>query len=379
MSTSTKRSLPTSTSSGLSAKKRQKLLQKPSNRPVATSTSSSFPHRSSASSPSGSASDADSGSEDDDEDDDDDPEAAHQAMLRALEAHGRAMFGEVVAPPFGGGKGKGREELLDENEDEDEEDEGWDEDDDDEEEEDDEFGDDGEDGEEEEEEGGKKKVELASASIGGGPRLPEIVFAPAKYQSSESSRADYKAFMSSKASKILADPLAASSTGSTKVELDTEKANLTLDKTLHSLLLTSLLAPTTHSSSPRALQGRLNELAGATKLGEGERDVRKKEVGKLGGKNVVGRGMRKVGLQRWQKGEADARERGDTGLQLSTPSIYAPSTVPASSSRRQKDADRGLSMGVGRFTSGVLKLSQGDLEGVKKESVLQRYEYLLKA
>ena len=114
-------------------------------------------------------------------------------MIRALEAHGRAMFGgEVVAPLSSSAKGKGREVL---DEDDEHENDGWDDDgsddqDDDEYDSQDELDSEGEGGED----GQDDDVELVPTGDGG-PRLPEVVYAPKKFASSESSRADYKAFM----------------------------------------------------------------------------------------------------------------------------------------------------------------------------------------
>lgn len=99
------------------------------------------------------------------------------------------MFGEVAPPPSSAAKGKGREQLSDE----DEEGDGWDlEGDEDEDENDSQENDDEDEGDEEE----KEDDELApSAASLGGLRVPEVVFAPVKSQSSGSSRADHKAFM----------------------------------------------------------------------------------------------------------------------------------------------------------------------------------------
>lgn len=71
-----------------------------------------------------------------------------------------------------------------------------------------------------------------------------------------------------------------------------------------------------------------------------------------------------------------ARERGDNGLLNShtTPSIYASSSPAALAAAAalakggRKEKDRGLTNGVGRYQNGVLKLSQGDMDGVKRDS-----------
>ncbi|CDZ98014.1 SDA1 domain [Phaffia rhodozyma] len=362
----TKRAHPSSSAPSGSFSKSKK-LKPTSNRP---SYASSFHSASDASSYTGSddeGSDEDGGSGDE--------ESSKAAMLAALEAHSRAMlgdFGTITKDT----KGKGRAlDVEQDDEDEDEDEEGWsgedDDEDDDEEndEDDDEENDEDDDEDDDEDEGGEEDDENGIEddderwSAGEDDELPskvksnpkssstlkkqptEVIFDPTKYQkSTPSSRADYKAFMSSKTSKILAAP--APIQGATKTEQDVEKNHQNLDKTLQSLILTSLL-PTGTSSSRTALQGRLNELAGAVKLGEGERAVRKAEVMKLGASRV-GNGMRSVGRQRWEKGVAEAKERGDTTLlhtsqnaHLSA-SLYGPT---ASSSKPRKETDRGLSMG----------------------------------
>ena len=125
-------------------------------------------------------------------------------MLRALEAHGRSMFGAVLpsaAEPARGSKGKGRAapidlslELSDEDdaEDDDEGDESFDEDDSEGGMEDDEArfsgGDDGDD---------DLLMPVASSSSAPAARKPvEITFDPLQYKgSSKATKAEYKAFM----------------------------------------------------------------------------------------------------------------------------------------------------------------------------------------
>lgn len=127
-------------------------------------------------------------------------------MLKMLEAHGRAMFGEVVLPATAvtssTSKGKGRAlnsgQTNDTDEEMDNEDDEWDDDvdedvedrddgdyDDDEEQDQDSIGDDGE-----------ILVDSTPAVISGAgsSRAPEVVFAP-QIGRSQSSNADYKSFM----------------------------------------------------------------------------------------------------------------------------------------------------------------------------------------
>lgn len=136
--------------------------------------------------------------EDDDDDDDDDDKAA---MLRALEAHGQAMFGGVDLPvalgPAASANAKGKrraavrtadDEHSDDSGDEEASWEGEDDEDDDEENEDEGMDDDDDDEEEEED---------APDATSSGSRAPEVVvYAPSSTKFEQSSdKSAYKAFM----------------------------------------------------------------------------------------------------------------------------------------------------------------------------------------
>ena len=119
-----------------------------------------------------------------------------------------------------------------------------------------------------------------------------------------------------------------------------------------------------------SLQGRLTELSGDSRLGKGEKSVRKSLVSSLGASRV-GTGLRKVGAEKYKREVATARERGETEQMTAalSGSLYADEygKKKNANGKGRKETDRGLKMGVGSFGGGTLKLSASDMEGVKRE------------
>jgi hypothetical protein len=113
-------------------------------------------------------------------------------MLKMLEAHGRAMFGEVALPlASSADKGKGRALVVELEEEDNEGDEEWDD------EDGEEYSEDEDDGEDEGSVGDDGEVIGATTSLAAGhsgTRAPEVVFAP-QVGRSQSSNADYRSFM----------------------------------------------------------------------------------------------------------------------------------------------------------------------------------------
>lgn len=179
----------------------------------------------------------------------------------------------------------------------------------------------------------------------------------------------------------------ASSDVNTEGDLE-DRTNASLDKTLHSMLLTTLLPSHAASTASRpvdkrnAMSARLLELAQYELPGEGSKVVKDKHLSKhpaavrtgllhkrekrekaqrqeaidsgnyvrgIGG--LLGEGLKRGGNH---KGEQRAAVGMETGKKKGM------------EGRKKGDADRsrGLGMGVGRFEGGVLKLSEKDIAGV---------------
>lgn len=166
-----------------------------------------------------------------------------------------------------------------------------------------------------------------------------------------------------------------------------DHTNASLDKTLHSMLLTTLLPSHAASAASRpvdkrnAMSARLLELAQYELPGEGSKVVKDKHLSRhpaavrtgllhkrekrekaqrqeaiesgnyVRGVGGLGQGLKKGGIY---KGEQRASVGMETGKKKGM------------EGRKKGDADRsrGLGMGVGRFEGGVLKLSERDIAGV---------------
>ncbi|KAI0269165.1 hypothetical protein BC834DRAFT_820024, partial [Gloeopeniophorella convolvens] len=133
-----------------------------------------------------------------------------------------------------------------------------------------------------------------------------------------------------------------------------------LHRLVHTQLLSGSLNPElslTSAQRKKALQGRVMELAGSSKLGQGEKRVRAKERNKASKK--VREGMLEKQSQRREKSLQEAKDMGN----------YHPAfknlfrDTEENSTKRNRE--RGLAMGVGSFGGGVLKLTKREIDAVQ--------------
>ncbi|KAJ7179241.1 hypothetical protein C8R46DRAFT_1159887 [Mycena filopes] len=163
--------------------------------------------------------------------------------------------------------------------------------------------------------------------------------------SSLSSMAQKKAFMSSKVSKLREDPGLPPPESSPANEED-ERTNAQNDALLHRLVHTKLLSGSLNSElnmtpahRKKALAGRVLELSGQAKLGKGEKSVR--------------------------EGERNKAAKRAKNLGNYHPTIKKLFETEEASNAPKKNRDRGLKMGVGKFSGGMLKLSRDEISSVQ--------------
>ncbi|KAF5387827.1 hypothetical protein D9615_000337 [Tricholomella constricta] len=190
-----------------------------------------------------------------------------------------------------------------------------------------------------------------------------VVFQDVSYnptQFDQASKAQMKAFMSSKVSKLRQDILGAPGKEKTEEEEDDDEyTNAQNDAILHRLVHTKLLSGNldpelemTHARRRKALAGRVLELSGAARLGKGEKAVREKERNKASKR--VREGLFEKKKQRAKQELEEAKDLGNYHPRLKK---SFDSKDRGSSRMRQ----RGLKMGVGKFEGGLLKLSRGEI------------------
>ncbi|KAF8517184.1 hypothetical protein BU17DRAFT_76496 [Hysterangium stoloniferum] len=197
---------------------------------------------------------------------------------------------------------------------------------------------------------------------GEGSREPHVVVFNEKGMPASHAIKASRAFMSSKVARIQDSSVGAES----NLEIDEnadpegEMSNLQNDALLHRLIHTKLLSGSLNpelglSSAQRrkALAGRVLEIAGESKLGKGEKIVRQKE------KQRASKSVRD-GMERKQKerdGHALEEAKAVGNYHPALKKLFAGSEGSAQPQKR----DRGLKMGVGRFSGGILKLSREDI------------------
>ncbi|KAF8627163.1 hypothetical protein AX15_004483 [Amanita polypyramis BW_CC] len=172
------------------------------------------------------------------------------------------------------------------------------------------------------------------------------------------SKAQMKAFMSSKITKITSENVEVAEIETE--ESDHEKSNAQNDALLHRLVHTQLLSGSlnpdlnlTPAQRRKALAGRVLELTGTAKLGKGEKAVIEVER-RRAAKNV------REGLTR--KRNERERQRLEEAKNLGNYHPAIKKTFESSfKSKAPRRSDRGLRMGVGRFSGGVLRLSKEDI------------------
>ncbi|KXN83704.1 hypothetical protein AN958_00845 [Leucoagaricus sp. SymC.cos] len=191
-----------------------------------------------------------------------------------------------------------------------------------------------------------------------------VVFSENAFETETISKAQMKAFMSSKVSRLRDDGLKSLEQKKKKTpqEEEDERTNVENDALLHKLVHTKLLSGSlnpdidmTPGHRRKALAGRVMELSGRAKLGKGERAIRDAE------KNRAAKRVRE-GLARKQK-ERDKQELEEAkNLGNYHPTLKKLFEASGTSTSRSKS--RGLGMGVGRFKGGVLQLSKQDIASV---------------
>ncbi|KAF9569022.1 hypothetical protein CPC08DRAFT_757219 [Agrocybe pediades] len=176
------------------------------------------------------------------------------------------------------------------------------------------------------------------------------------------SKAQMKAFMSSKISKI-SNASDVNTSKKTKEEEDEERTNAQNDALLHKLVHTKLLSGSlnpemdmTPAQRRKALAGRILELTGEAKLGKGEKSVREAE--KLKAAKRVREGLSQKQQQRREQELEEAKNLGNYHPTLKK--VFEASGAGQATRKRQK----GLKMGIGKFTNGSLRLGREDIDAV---------------
>ncbi|KAJ7276289.1 hypothetical protein B0H12DRAFT_1065912 [Mycena haematopus] len=179
-----------------------------------------------------------------------------------------------------------------------------------------------------------------------------------------SSLAQKKAFMSSKVSKLREDPGVQQAESST-VEDEEERTNAQNDALLHRLVHTKILSGSlnadlnmTPAHRKKALAGRVLELTGQAKLGKGEKSVREGERNKAAKR--VREGMLEKQKERQKQELEEAKNLGNYH-----PTIKKLFESTGTSTAPKRNRERGLRMGVGKFSGGMLKLSKEEISRVQ--------------
>lgn len=203
---------------------------------------------------------------------------------------------------------------------------------------------------------------------------PAIVFSdPSSSRESRNDpafRAQQKAFMSSKVSKLRTDHLDAVIPTKTQAEKEDEKTNAQNDAILHKLIHTKLLSGSLDpnldlapAKRRKALEGRILEVAGKAKFGKGENLVRDAERNKASKRVREG-----ISEKRQEKAKQELEEAKNIGNYHPTLKKTFGSSSPSTSSSRTRV--RGLKMGVGNYRGGFLQLGPDDIrkaEGMRHE------------
>ncbi|TCD71281.1 hypothetical protein EIP91_011052 [Steccherinum ochraceum] len=185
------------------------------------------------------------------------------------------------------------------------------------------------------------------------PRRPDIVvFSDTRSQADagpSTSKAQMRAFMSSKASNLNKAIKEEDEEAEGSSEDENDLTNLQNDALLHRLVHTTLLSGSLEpdldvkpAKRRKALAGRVIEVAGGAKLGKGESSVRTAERNKASKR--VREGMLAKQAERNQKALGEAKDMGNYHPALKQ--LYEAS----SSKPDRRKRDRGLRMGIGNFS-----------------------------
>ncbi|KAH8999294.1 hypothetical protein EDB92DRAFT_1833452 [Lactarius akahatsu] len=208
----------------------------------------------------------------------------------------------------------------------------------------------------------------ASTSIIQKPDVIVFSGSATKLSETSSTKAQGKSFMSSKVSQLSDQKSEHRKRNTNGEDEDDEITNAQNDALLHRLVHTQLLSGSlnpelnlTSAQRKKALEGRVLELAGTSKLGQGEKTVRAKERDKASKR--VREGMVEKQKQRREKLVQEAKEMGN----------YYPASKrlfqDPSEKNTRRSRERGLRMGVGSFGGGMLRLSKREIETVQDESL----------
>ncbi|ODO10339.1 hypothetical protein I350_00934 [Cryptococcus amylolentus CBS 6273] len=345
---------------------------------------------------SGSDSHSDNGSSDDESDGEEDGEARKAAQLAALEAHSRALLGlPPLSPPSKPDDDDHVDSAEQESEEEAEDDEGEGED----------FeSDDGwgaEDGFVSDSEGELTAQASTTKSKPTTPpmetsNVPVVVFdQPSAASSSTLSKAERRAFLTGNSAKMMGItstpdyPPSRKRSRQTAEEDDEDATAASLDKSLHSMLLNSLLPEHAASLASRpvdkrnAMSARLLELANYELPGEGSKVMKTQHLSKHSAKIRTGMVHKQEARDKAKRQEAiesgnnvrgmsslgeGLKKSGGKGSQRAMMGVET-GKKKGMESRKKGDEDRarGLGMGVGRFAGGMLKLTKGEIDGVNGE------------
>ncbi|KAL5508145.1 hypothetical protein ACEPAH_5763 [Sanghuangporus vaninii] len=200
-------------------------------------------------------------------------------------------------------------------------------------------------------------------------KQPEVVVFSGGTQSTgtKMSRSQAKSFMSPKVSKLRQEvnEVETNEYGDGDSEREEERTNVQNDKLLHKLVHTQLLSGSlnheldlTPAQRRKALDGRVMEIAGNAKLGKGESKVRQEERKKAAKK--VRMGLERKVEERRRKAVEEAKDLGN--YHRSIKHLFEADEKKRSDRRKR---ERGLKLGVGKFSGGVLKLSRDDIASVR--------------
>ncbi|ORY24214.1 hypothetical protein BCR39DRAFT_547545 [Naematelia encephala] len=222
--------------------------------------------------------------------------------------------------------------------------------------------------------------------------VPEVVFAPVSGTvSSALSKSERRAFLNGNTSKMMGIKVEqeygprAPKRAREVDEVDAEdQSNMKLDKTLHDMLLTTLL-PTAAADTVRrpvdkrnALHGRILELSEITLPGQGSSSAKSSGLSSHPAKIRTGIVHAKAKKQEkaraeaeaagsWVKGKGGLGDGGKRGVEGSSKRKRLGLGQEVDAGKRGMDArnkgerSRGLAMGIGRFEGGMLKLSERDI------------------
>ncbi|KAG2146743.1 hypothetical protein DEU56DRAFT_786186 [Suillus clintonianus] len=205
-------------------------------------------------------------------------------------------------------------------------------------------------------------------------KMPDVVvFSDSRPKPSEQfSKAQKKAFMSSKVAKVTSTTEADGVPHQDEDDIQNDNediSNAQNDALLHRLVHTKLLSGSlnpelnlTHAQREKALSGRVLELAGKTKLGKGEVAIRAAE------RNKASKRVRE-GLSR-KKNEREKQELEEAkNLGNYHPTLKKLFDASSSGSSDRQRRVRGIGMGVGKFSGGTLKLSREEINSVTGRGV----------